>query len=174
MADEGSASQVARRVPMPIALALALAIGAPALVSADHAPVHGTVLARAAFVDPVDVKFKLTTHHGQEVVTVAGAQDTIVQVIDLQPGAFTGWHTHPGPAVAVISAGTLTLYDGEDPSCSPTPYPAGTAFVDPGQGHVHAARNEGTTLARVYVTYFDVPPGVGPTIQAADPGNCAG
>lgn len=43
------------------------------------------------------------------------AADTIVQQATVQPGGFTGWHSHPGPAVAVVQQGTLTYYDSEDP-----------------------------------------------------------
>jgi hypothetical protein len=42
----------------------------------------------------------------------------------VQPGGHGGWHTHPGPAVFTISEGTLTMYDGDDPSCTPRVFPA--------------------------------------------------
>jgi hypothetical protein len=43
------------------------------------------------------------------------------------------------------TAGTVTAYDGNDPSCTPHVFAAGTAFVDPGGSHVHIIRNESTT-----------------------------
>ena len=47
-------------------------------------------------------------------------------------------------ASTTIKSGTLTLYDGDDPDCTPHVYNAGSTFVDEGGGHVHIARN-GTT-----------------------------
>jgi quercetin dioxygenase-like cupin family protein len=147
---------------------------APRTVRADHLPIHGAILARAPFADAVDVKFKVTVDGKLEVSNAPNAGDAIVQEILLQPGAFTGWHTHPGPAVAIVTAGTLTLYEGDDPTCTGRPYGPAEAFVDVGQGNVHAARNEGAVAARVYVTYFDVPSTTAsPLVLAPDPGNCS-
>src|SRR5262245_21209370 len=68
-----------------------------------------TILARAHFVEPVDIKFKVEGQ-GQEVVHVPESQDTVIQQIIIGPGGSTGWHSHPGPAVALITAGVLSLY----------------------------------------------------------------
>jgi hypothetical protein len=97
----------------------------------------------------------------------------VVQHIVLAPGGQTGWHSHPGPAIAVIIAGELTLYSGDDPACSGRTYGAGETLVDSGQGHVHIARNlSSTSNAELWVTYFDVPPDMGARIDAPAPGNC--
>ena len=134
--------------------------------------VSATVLARASFLDPVDVKFKINTGN-EEVIQVSGAQDTVMQQIVIGPGGHTGWHSHPGPAVAIIKAGALALYSSEDPTCTPRIYLPGQAFVDSGQGHVHLARNlSATENVEVWVTYFDVPAGASPRLDAANPGNC--
>jgi len=96
-----------------------------------------------------------------------------VEAVTVQPGGFTGWHSHPGPAIVVVQQGTFTYYDGEDPQCTPFPYGPGESFVDIGQGHVHSARNEGTEVVQVYVMYFDVPADVtNPFIPAAAPEFC--
>ena len=29
----------------------------------------------------------------------------------------TGWHTHPGPSLVIVTQGTVTEYDGDDPNC---------------------------------------------------------
>jgi hypothetical protein len=47
---------------------------------------------------------------------------------------------HPGAAFIVVTQGTLTVYDGNDPTCTPHVYGPGTGFLDPGFGHVHIAR----------------------------------
>jgi quercetin dioxygenase-like cupin family protein len=98
--------------------------------------------------------------------------DTVVLTTTINPGGSTGWHSHPGPAFIVVTQGTLTVYDGDDPSCMPHRYSAGTGFLDAGLGHVHIARNEGTTPVTVVQTYLNVPPGGSPRIDAAAPGNC--
>jgi hypothetical protein len=51
----------------------------------------------------------------------------------------------------VVKSGELTLYRGDDPTCTPTRVPAGSGFVDDG-GDVHMVRNEGTVETVVYVT----------------------
>lgn len=140
---------------------------------ADHLPVHGTILARGPFTEPVDLKVKAKIGGVLDVVQVRDAADTIVQQITVQPGGFTGWHSHPGPAFVVVAQGTFTYYDGEDQSCTGIPYGPGESFVDLGQGHVHSARNEGTEVVSLYVMYVDVPASVtSPFIQADDPGVC--
>ena len=134
--------------------------------------VSGTVLARASFVESVDIKFKVNDG-SEEVIHAPEVRETVIQQIIIGPGGHTGWHSHPGPAVALIKAGALALYSSEDPTCTPRIYLAGEAFVDSGQGHVHLARNlSATENVEVWVTYFDVPPGASPRVDAANPGNC--
>ena len=134
--------------------------------------VSGTVVARASFVAPTDIKFKINDG-SEEVIQAPEAQETVMQQIIIGPGGSTGWHSHPGPAVAMIRTGALALYDSEDPTCTPRIYLAGQAFVDRGQGHVHLARNlSSTENVEVWVTSFDVPPGAPVRIDAANPGNC--
>ena len=170
-----------------VAAASAAAAGA-ALATPPSGIISGAVLARADFVDPVDVKFKVQEHRhaeatgpgskagkqGQEVINVRDAQETVIQQIVIGPGGQTGWHSHPGPAVVLIKAGELTLYSSEDPACAGRTYSAGQAFVDSGQGHVHIARNLSQSQnVELWVTYFDVPPGQPFRIDAPDPGNCS-
>ena len=97
--------------------------------------------------------------------------DIVVANIVVTPGGNSGWHSHPGPAMVIVKTGTLTLYHGADRSCSPTPHPAGTSFVEQG-GMVHIARNEGAVDATMTATYF-VPTGAPQRIDEAAPGNCA-
>jgi hypothetical protein len=73
----------------------------------------------------------------------------------------------------VVKAGTLSYYSADDPSCARIDYDAGEAFVDPGHGHVHIARNEGSSNLELYATYFQVPPGGAFRIDVPTaPGNC--
>jgi quercetin dioxygenase-like cupin family protein len=135
----------------------------------------GTILARAGFADPVDITFKVTKDNGNgsEVLHVHDAQDTVIQQIVFGPDGHTGWHSHPGPVVVLVTEGALTLYSGDDPTCTGRTYSAGQAFIDRGQGHVHIGRNPSPTANTVlWVTYFDVPPAGAVRVDAADPGNC--
>ena len=150
-----------------------LVLGGIQAVRADHLPVHGTILARGPFTEELDVKVKARIGGELELVQVDDAAETIFQQITVQPNGFTGWHSHPGPAFVTVAQGTFTYYDGDDETCTGIPYGPGESFVDIGQGHVHSARNEGSTVVSLYVMYLDVPPGViSPFIAAENPGNC--
>jgi hypothetical protein len=76
-----------------------------------------------------------------------GASDIYVQSNVWQPGGTTGWHSHPGHSLIIITAGTITDYESDDPACSPKVYSAGMSFVDEGGSHAHVIRNEGTDVA---------------------------
>jgi hypothetical protein len=101
--------------------------------------------------------------------------DVATQVVTFQPGGFSGWHTHPGPVFFTVRTGTLTVYEGDDPSCTPLTFPAGTGAVEAGTGtHIHMVRNETGTVAEAVVTYL-VPVGTPQNQLRTDlpnPGNC--
>lgn len=107
-----------------------------------------------------------------------GTSDLYVQSNVWQPGGSTGWHTHPGHSLIIITAGTVTAYEGEDPNCKPSEYTVGMGFVDPGGDHVHNIRNEGTVEARtIAVQLIPARPDGSSSapdrrIDAENPGNC--
>lgn len=158
-----------------IALAAMTALTATiALATPGAGVVSAPVQARASFVDPTDVKFKIKGQSGQEVIQVSNAQEMVIQQIVIAPGGHTGWHSHPGPVVVLIKTGTMSFYSSEDPTCTVRYYTAGQAFIDEGQGHVHIARNESQTdNLELWATYFDVPPGGAFRIDAPNPGTCS-
>jgi hypothetical protein len=88
-----------------------------------------------------------------------------------QPGGTTGWHTHPGHTLVFVTAGAVTQYQADDPSCTPHVYTAGMSFVDHGGVHIHIVRNEGTVEADAIAIRL-VPAGQPGRIDAQDPGNC--
>ena len=154
------------------ALALAVACAGAVFATAGSGVLTSKVWARASFTNPVDIKIKVEDG-SQEVLHVPNTQDNVIQQIVLAPGGTTGWHSHPGPALALIISGALTLYDGDDPACLAHTYTAGQGFVDAGQGHVHIARNlSSTDNAEVWVTYLDVPKGASARTDQPSPGNC--
>ena len=97
------------------------------------------------------------------------------------PGGSFGWHRHGGPVWAVIMQGTLTMYDGDDPTCTGTDYAPlgdldgdgfvdGTALLDAGD-HLHNAVNHGDIPVVVYATFM-LPDGAPTKIDAPNPGFC--
>lgn len=76
-----------------------------------------------------------------------GESDLYVQSNVWASGGSTGWHSHPGLSLIIVTAGTLTAYEGDDPTCTPHVYTAGMGFVDPGGSHVHIIRWMPTFLA---------------------------
>ncbi len=107
-----------------------------------------------------------------------GTSDLYVQSNVWQPGGSTGWHSHPGHSLIVVTAGAVTAYEGDDRHCRPHVYTTGMGFVDPGGDHVHDLRNEGTVEARtVAVQLIPAHPDGSSSaadrrIDAPDPGNC--
>ena len=87
------------------------------------------------------------------------------------PGGSTGWHTHPGHRLIIVTAAAVTAYEGDDRKCRPHTYTVGMGFVDPGGDHVHNIRNEGIEEARTIAVQL-IPADAVRRIDAADPGNC--
>jgi hypothetical protein len=100
-----------------------------------------------------------------------GDSDVYVQSNVWIPGGTTGWHTHPGYSLILVTAGAVTAYDGDDPTCTPQVYTEGMGFVDPGGAHVHVLRNEGTVEARTVAVQM-IPAGATRRVDAANPGHC--
>ena len=99
------------------------------------------------------------------------SDDIYVQSNVWAPGGSTGWHSHSGHSLIIVTAGTVTDYEGHDPACKPHVYKAGMTFVDPGGDHIHILRNEGAVEAKTIAIQF-IPAGAARRIDVADPGNC--
>ena len=105
-----------------------------------------------------------------------GASDLYIQSNTWAPVtmgvvASTGWHTHLSHTLIIVTAGAVTEYKGDDPSCTPHVYTAGMTFIERGGTHVHIVRNEGTVEAQVVAVRL-IPAGQPGRIDAPDPGNC--
>jgi hypothetical protein len=94
-----------------------------------------------------------------------GESDLYVQSNVWQPGGTTGWHTHPGHSLIIVTAGTVTTYEGDDPRCKPHVYTVGMGFVDEGGDHVHVIRNEDSVEARTVAVQL-LPAGAARRIDA--------
>ena len=141
-------------------------VGATALAT-PIVGVQGTNLGVATFQS---LEAKTLSADWQARIDTKGATDVYVVENKIAPGGTFGWHSHPGPSIVVVKSGELTLYRGDDPTCTPTVVPAGSGFVDDG-GDVHMVRNEGTVETIVYVTSL-VPHGAARRIDEPSPGNC--
>ena len=99
--------------------------------------------------------------------------DVATQIVTFQPGGYSGWHTHPGPVFFTVQSGSLTVYEGDDPACTPHVFAAGTGAVEAATAkHIHMVRNETGAVAQAVVTYM-VPVGANPLrTDLPDPGTC--
>jgi cupin domain len=142
------------------AIALALAgIGlAPSRAQEPPPPILVEELTpRSTFTDHVRGKFRVTLegHHRANVINMRDPSRTLVARITVQPGAEFPWHTHDGAVVVNVAQGELVYVSASD--CIERSYPAGTAFVDPGHGHVHTAFNPTDDVTVFYATFFELP-----------------
>ena len=108
----------------------------------------------------------------QSVQKTKGSSDLYVQTNVWAPGGSTGWHSHPGHSLIIVTAGTLSDYEGHDPGCKPHVYRTGMGFVDPGGQHVHNVRNEGSIEARTIAVQV-IPAGAARRIDVARPMSCS-
>ena len=127
---------------------------------------------RAVLTDDVDLKAKIKLDgETTRVVNVDDPSRTVVAKFTVQPGARFPWHSHRGPVVVNVTEGELVYVAADD--CVERPYAAGTAFVDPGQGHVHTAFNP-TDDVTVFLATFFAAPDQGPLLIPAEaPAGCS-
>jgi hypothetical protein len=147
------------------------------VLSASATPPEGfmsTTTAQGQFAS-IDVSNYFVSAKGKLWLSqqkTVGRSDGYFLINVWQPGGSTGWHTHPGHTLIIVTAGTITHYDGDDPTCTPHVYTTGMTFVDRGGSHVHDVRNEGAVEAQV-IAFRLVPAGQPGRIDAPDPGNCS-
>ena len=132
-----------------------------------------TTIAKGQFA-PFEASSYFLTDQGKlwfSLEKTKGTSDGYVLSNVWQLGGSTGWHTHLSHTLIIVTAGAVTQYEANDPSCTPHVYTAGMSFVDFGGSHVHIVRNEGTVEAQVIAIRL-IPAGQPGRIDAADPGNC--
>jgi quercetin dioxygenase-like cupin family protein len=100
-----------------------------------------------------------------------GSSDLYIQNNVWQPGGSTGWHSHPGHSLIIVTAGTVTNYENSDPECKPHVYTTGMSFTDAGGNHAHIVRNEGSVVAQVIAVQL-IPAGATRRIDEPSPANC--
>lgn len=93
--------------------------------------------------------------------------DFYIQNVTVEPGANTGWHSHPGPEYSILKAGEIVMERA--PACEPVTLKAGQGWFIPA-GTPHMAHNDGKDPAELYVTYT-VPAG-NTTLRLDADGQC--
>ena len=110
------------------------------------------LVAIAAGLGAQQAGFKRTVLQ-QSKLSVPG-REAVTAVVDFQPGATVGRHTHPGEEVGYILEGAIVLEQEGKPTVT---LAAGQTFFIP-SGTVHNATNKTSSLARVLANYI-VDPG---------------
>ena len=143
---------------------LSIVLGVVPALATPPEGLSGTPLAAGTIDEAVRAKFK----DGADGFGRGTDVSNIVMVkFVLEPGGTFGWHQHGGPVWAVVTSGTLTLYDE---ACQPEIVSAGEAFLD-GGNHTHNAFNEGSEPVEIHATFM-LPTGGEARIDVPDPGTC--
>ena len=153
----------------------ATAVYAGSVFATPSASLGTTTVARSPF-DPIDLnaraklpdfwKARLKTKGITDVYVI---RNTLAAKTDTTPAGTTGWHSHPGPSLILVTQGTVTNYTADN--CGGQQYSAGAGFIDPGGDNVHMLRNDGTMPAETIAVQF-IPSRVDRKIDEPAPRNC--
>jgi quercetin dioxygenase-like cupin family protein len=158
------------RITVAVALALATVAAMIALVAAFVAPASGTppsgVTAELLGRGTVANDFAIRVDGIR--VSAKGPVDFVTEHLTFAPGGTTGWHVHPGPALIIVTSGTVTKYSAD---CTANRYSTGQAFVENGPTDVNMVRNETNTTAEDVVTFI-TPVGAAPRDDVPAPPDC--
>jgi hypothetical protein len=118
------------------------------------------------------------TYTGTGTLPISHGMDVVVTQITSPVGGSSGWHSHPGGAIAVVGcAGTgchsqITIYRSVGGHCLINSYTNGQTFVER-PGEVVVAISTGADTALVYGIFPGVPVGGSPRIDVLNnPGTC--
>jgi len=175
-------SKMTMKSKLMLASALAL-VGVAALIilparATPQAGVSSVTIAHGTF-DEIDVFAKTDLDPGnpkdfwKAMISTKGASHLYVIQNTVVPGGTFGWHSHTGPSLVIVTAGTATEYEGNDPTSTPHFHTAGTTFVDPGEDAGHLVRNDSNVNLVVIVVRF-VPEGAVQRLDRDNPGYCPG
>ena len=122
----------------------------------------------------VNIPLARGTNLSDGTIPLQGGTDVAMVQITVEPGGYSGWHSHPGGAIIVVKQGSLTVYRSVGSQCETTTYSAGQAFIER-PGEVDQVVNTGAGDYILYVTFPRVPQGESPrTDVSPDPGTCTG
>jgi quercetin dioxygenase-like cupin family protein len=158
-----------KKTPMLLVVAL-LSLGVGNALSTPPSGVTTEAIGSGPF-EEMDVHMK--TRQWKVNLDTKGPSDLNIVRNTVIPGGTFGWHTHPGPCFVMVLAGAATVYEGDDPTCTPEVVPAGSSFVDSPGPFGHLVRNEGAVDLVVVVARL-VPHGAPIRIDVPNPGYCPG
>ncbi|MBA3841423.1 MAG: cupin domain-containing protein [Actinobacteria bacterium] len=125
----------------------AVAVYAGTVLATPQGHVVTSTVAKATF-DEIDLNARtIPADIWQARLKTRGQSDVYVIDNKFASGGTTGWHSHPGPSLIFVVAGTITNYEGDDPSCTPHDYTVGQSFIDAGGKDSHMLRNNGSADA---------------------------
>jgi hypothetical protein len=153
-----------------IAVVLACGSYASRVVATPGQNFMPTTIAKGTF-DEIDLQTHTIPAFWNAQLRTKGLSDLYVQSNEWQPGGTTGWHTHPGLSLVIVTEGMVTAYEGDDPGCAPHVYQQGMSFVDVVNGHTHVLRNESSVVARTVAVQLITAAAVR-RIDAPHPDNC--
>ena len=139
-----------------IAMALVLAVG-----SAVATPGSGVTVVPLASAK-IDDQVKIQQGEGKS---------TVVADFTVTPDGTTGWHSHPGKTLVLVTAGEFTLYRDHYGKCRTRTYGPGEGFVEP-PSSVHVGVNEGDTNVKLVAVFFRIGADGVTRIDQPDPGVC--
>jgi quercetin dioxygenase-like cupin family protein len=145
-----------------IAIFTAAAIAAVALASAGSGTSTEILAPRSALSESVEVnqdRIKFQTKDATDLVT---------QQVTFAPGAYSGWHHHPGVILVLVKSGHVTTHDE---NCQTKTYGPREAFVESGT-EPFMVSNESATETAVDVATQVAPAGSSFRIED-DPPACA-
>jgi len=150
---------------------LGVALYAGNVLATPGSGVTTTILGKSLF-NEIDINaHTIPADLWQARIKTQGLSDVYVVDNKFAVGSTTGWHSHPGPSLVLVTAGTLTNYSSDDPTWAPQVYTAGQSFVDPGGGDSHMVRNEGSVAAEDIAVQL-LPTGAVRKTDAPAPAGC--
>jgi quercetin dioxygenase-like cupin family protein len=136
------------------------------------APPPTTKLLAQSVLGELDIKAHTIPARWRAQIKTRGLSDAYVVDNTFVPGATTGWHSHPGPSLIFVVAGSVTNYSSDQPGCAGQTYNAGDSFVDEGGDHVHTLLNPSTTQTAETIAVQILPHGAPRKTNADEPTTC--
>ena len=119
----------------------------------------------------LDLHPGVASKFGMMPIDVLHSPEIVTQTVKFAPGAYSGWHSHPGFLVSTVTSGQLTRYATD---CSAETFGAGQSFYETGAS-TFIIKNESNAPASDTVTF--VVPGGTPTtalrVDKTQPTTCS-
>lgn len=90
--------------------------------------------------------------------------------LTVQPGGYSGWHSHPAPVFVTVTQGEIQWFDGSNPLCTWQTYHAGQSFIEQAF-RIHNVRNVTGNTAEFVGIHIN-PTGVNFRADENKPTNC--